>query len=962
MPPKKGNKKKGKRKADKIQKTVARMSASAPNLDQRPVLQDASTSAISAAELDNMRSCLEMCRSEASARAGAKRAPMMLDIETVDTMSAAMNDPVFVADWTSSFPKADVNQDLGDGEGGRTLLQRAAYRGHYRVVWALLQCGATLQTPPGYPGEDQGYGIVSEELRLCCNSSVWGEPASKMLEGKSPEILDVIPEQPPRNFAKVARLLIEAGASPNAPYIKLYGEFKCVLTPLSCACDRPVYPHEAFNLVKYLLSAGSDPNEGLESIFPPEYEYDFPLENAIDCEDDELAEFLVVSAGARTRKALGGRGILDPAACKGLNKTVHAIVTGRSWRTDTDDEFEHCEHEQVALLSACWHGHADVVATLLAFGDRDHLDITNPWDSPSSAPVGVFVTPLQAAATNGHAKVIDRLLISAYHHDERAEEAESILPLLAKGCHAAALLQVHDYGVSLGKIQEAVNEHCKGNVKMQQLLGLLADPTATIPASSMASKPMNDDASSSSGDESEANANHDWHAKLFPVAEEVLARWRVGYEQALVVAVPLKEQGTAFYKESRQSLGDKARAGSLKQALQCYTKALFQFEGVGAEQLLALVCGTHRKLGAQSAVRLLHGSRSILLKSHVAPFLCDMQAGQLKMQRCAAECASNASLMLLKLGCPEAAFERGQVSLAMDVTFLKALERMKLAAEAVKRNTTCKLGASFYRQQAVATEQAAQQAAAMLTTFRGWIPPVTTPALVATQLTYARLEQERTEREMRETFDVHMGSSPGVRQVQLVASLVPFSPPWSTRGQWLTVCLRWDAEAAVGRSAQECCRTFDAGIQRQQLLYLHFCEADDEGGDVVQLPPHGRATPYAYEFCRRRLLEVVKWFTEKHYNASRTIWPNPGWKNSDVSPVIPGNACQLVLGQGLMGLADDDVFNGGLDALQQPGEERVHVAKSSSTHASIKMKPGFAYETHENTRAGMEAQKKAGLG
>jgi hypothetical protein len=78
---------------------------------------------------------------------------------------------------------------------------------------------------------------------------------------------------------------------------------------------------------------------------------------------------------------------------------------------------------------------------------------------------------------------------------------------------------------------------------------------------------------------------------------------------------------------------------------------------------------------------------------------------------------------------------------------------------------------------------------------------------------------------------------------------------------------------------------------------LHIAEADPFNGHLTEMPPNGRATERSLAFARMRVGEVVGLLQRCYFN-----------KQHDGSTI----KIKLVLGQGLMGLADPKAVRKGL--------------------------------------------------
>jgi hypothetical protein len=891
----------GKKGGKAKKKSKAKGAKPAPPAPVIKPIADESTSEIDADELNWMRDGLLEIRTAKDRNSASST------IQNVHAMAGAVNDFTVVLGFARDHPGADLNQVLHTDMNSptRTILHSAAFHGHYLVVWALLQSGAVfhdVNDPDSVVPELE----CQTELWSCCNAPFW-QPASSNVP---PELQDYFAQQPPRNYARTARLLVEAGADLNRPVL----DDTCpdtdvdqnmsanLVTPLAAACqafyEYGEADHEAdvVNLVQYLLSAGANPNPGIgvqSGKYPPELKWERPLEGVICAKNDALGA-LLVSAGAKVRGQerpypYEDVGLLEEAARQGMVKTIHALLTSAEWQAlqATDEAMD---EEEKALVNACFCGHAAVVGELLKYGK----DIDFLCEHFVESEVNDFINPVEAAVKSGSCRTLEVLLEDAVNHSCRKDVCERYaLEWVVKAGDEAMLMLLQGFHVSVETISTAVSVHAKENRALQQFVHVLSNPALPI------SPAPHRNSSSGSGPVTAQLYN-----TMFPTPVQVLTNWRAAYQEAKCSALPQKQEGGEHYK-----------AGRLQEALQCYTRGLFQFPHrlVDAERLRALLLGTNIRLGAASAVRLLRG-RTDLLK-HLAPFLHCIGHGELQMQTCAAECASNASLMLLKLGQPKAAFLRAQMAFGLDVTFYKSLRRMGAAAQA--------LPSDYFQQQALECESAASQIEISLRGFNGWLPGGIYPPLIHSPSAYAALEQERADTEMR-VFRRHVltfphGEAPlGPQQVQVKCSMVPHETVWSRDGQWLLFNLEWVHPSDKTSS------TFDKKLGCHKIWYIHLTEADNTGAELVELPPNGRTSPAALAFCRRRIKEFIAWFREHFYSGTFT----------------------LLLGQALFALERDAEFGAHLPCGWAAG---IDVRVSDGTHASRRAHEDFSYDTDPDT-------------
>ena len=289
-----------------------------------------------------------------------------------------------------NFPSVDkmavVNAPDADGD---PPLAGAIQRGHDHCVAALLAAGARLSD------------VMPSPLLKCCEAA--GTGMYEMVDG----LPAAYKPAPGGNYAGVARHLFAAGA-------QLEARNKAGETPLMLASwgtvdkvGRRDVP--SFKLVKFLLECKADINA--RSTTADVSMEGTALENAL-LSEQELVAALLIRSGAdfRIGGMLGGGALVD--ACKtGMLPVVEAIL-------GVVDVKEHPEYVCEPLVTACYHGHIDIVKRILQQDDHDDV-VCFPGDPfcectlvdlvcPSHED-GLF-DPFTAAAIGGHSDLLKMLL------------------------------------------------------------------------------------------------------------------------------------------------------------------------------------------------------------------------------------------------------------------------------------------------------------------------------------------------------------------------------------------------------------------------------------------------------------------------------------------------------------------------------------------------------------------------
>jgi hypothetical protein len=394
---------------------------------------------------------------------------------------------------------------------------------------------------------------------------------------------------------------------------------------------------------------------------------------------------------------------------------------------------------------------------------------------------------------------------------------------------------------------------------------------------------------------------------LWPLAQDTIMHWERSYERACAFAVPMKESGSALFK-----------GGNVEGALKQYCKGLYQFEHLSMmlEQLHVLCLGASRCHNSNNPLQLFASKTnrqtifveigSYLCSSFREP--CAHQSGGLEnkpngwnlndrpLQRIAAECASNASLMLRKLQQPGKALVMAVTASRLDRTFMRALDREVAAlkiccagsAEGERllqlQMATIDRRRLFFAQDGMGPGQDA--------------PPWTMASLmnkaVPTTQKFAELDQWRAVTALAEvikvlpyTDDAHHN------KVVLGCSLVPFtanafgSSTDDDFGQWLNVSFRW----------------FNRRTGEDVVASFHMAEADPLNGDDLELPPHGKPTAKALKFAGTRIVDLAVLLQRRYFHTRGEQ---------------PAVTIMIELGQGLRGLLPTDPSDNRLSMSQLP--------------------------------------------
>jgi O-acetyl-ADP-ribose deacetylase (regulator of RNase III) len=299
---------------------------------------------------------------------------------------------------------------------------------------------------------------------------------------------------------------------------------------------------------------------------------------------------------------------------------------------------------------------------------------------------------------------------------------------------------------------------------------------------------------------------------FWPISQQEVDRMRGSYKRANLIALEFKGQATTSFK-----------SGDSETALRLYTKALFQFDHIqlGQAQVLALCMGTHARLGENSSVAQLCGNHKVL--SRVRDFVSGSRdlLSTIPVQRTAAECASNASMMLLRLLRPAEAASFAKLAFSLDRTFSKALMRLQMALvelEAVGKATGASekgaLGSSMGSSEAVMLLRKKVKATAEKV--HDWPTQLLRNGFLASPMEHMAMDQWRADTSIRqmlpaftkgvEKYSSYGAVGPGefrlVDGVRLECSFYPLTPRWAVSAQagaarkereslYLKVDLRW---------------------------------------------------------------------------------------------------------------------------------------------------------------------------
>jgi hypothetical protein len=213
------------------------------------------------------------------------------------------------------------------------------------------------------------------------------------------------------------------------------------------------------------------------------------------------------------------------------------------------------------------------------------------------------------------------------------------------GSFKKCILIMYEAGLPLAAIEAAVETHSPTNEKMGRMVAELNDPSLPIQCEEEKGAEKgkrggergrndgereggddeydSDDGSYDSDDDEEDE--EDIPPVFWPMPARVVDRWRVGYRRAEMDARPWKEEGNRLFKASNsklQPLQLPQQQAMLEKALHCYSKGMYQFAHLVlcTEQLFALACASHPRLGAASPARLL-GSGNMTLARTIGGFL-----------------------------------------------------------------------------------------------------------------------------------------------------------------------------------------------------------------------------------------------------------------------------------------------------------------------------------------------------
>jgi ankyrin repeat protein len=233
-----------------------------------------------------------------------------------------MNDASIVPMWVNANSDLDIN--ALEEDSGLSALELAASNGNYLFVYSMLNCGKTIDP----------VNVKNAFLRCCRGASF---PAARVPD----EIKTSCPRAEAPDYAKTARLLVEAGASANTTD-------KSGASGLILACD--VHPDiydgdkqyaHSLNLVRYLLAAGADPH-----YTPHDRTTKFQIESAlltsVETRQELIAEMLISSAGVDVNKAANqfGTPVFVGACREGLGPAVKAILGSVGWAPTDQEEID----------------------------------------------------------------------------------------------------------------------------------------------------------------------------------------------------------------------------------------------------------------------------------------------------------------------------------------------------------------------------------------------------------------------------------------------------------------------------------------------------------------------------------------------------------------------------------------------------------------------------------------------
>jgi len=266
---------------------------------------------------------------------------------------------------------------------------------------------------------------------------------------------------------EVARLLLDAGADPNAGYLweGLSPPFTALTGALGSGDGDPAPAEHGLALARLLLERGADPNDSqaLYNENPDGYDewIELLLEFGLGTGDGGPWQRILAPALETPRKMLGdalmaavGNGysrrarlLLDHGADPNGHGTDHPVYHGRS-----------------PLQEAALHGHPDIVAMLNQAGARNDLD-----------DVDVFM----CAVTAGDRSAAEQLLAADPSVRERsmARRPEQIVRAAASG-RAEAVALLIDLGFDVNAINSTTPLHVtalheaamRGNMEVIRLL------------------------------------------------------------------------------------------------------------------------------------------------------------------------------------------------------------------------------------------------------------------------------------------------------------------------------------------------------------------------------------------------------------------------------------------------------------------------------------------------------------